>query len=91
MKIYYRDRCSYDNSRVGYDAPSFDYQTKPFLDSDGKEAYSLSVTVDDRLTEKEATDVFYDAICLIMNHGKGLDDGIRIAEKEMLKKKGIEL
>ena len=91
MKIYYRDRCSYDNSRVGYDAPSFDYQTKPFLDSDGKEAYSRSVTVDDRLTEKEAEDVFYDAICLIMNHGKGLDDGIRIAEKEMLKKKGIEL
>ena len=91
MKIYYRDRCSYDNSRVGYDAPSFDYQTEPFLDSNGKEVYSKSVTVDDRLTEKEAMDVFYEAICLIVNHGKGLLEGIRIAEKEMLKKKGIEI
>ena len=91
MKIYYRDRCSYDNSRVGYDAPSFDYQTEPFSDSNGKEACSKSVTVDDRLTEKEAMDVFYEAICLIVNHGKGLLEGIRIAEKEMLKKKGIEL
>jgi hypothetical protein len=61
------------------------------LDSNGKEAYSKSVTVDDRLTEKEAMDVFYEAICLIVNHGKGLLEGIRIAEKEMLKKKGIEL
>ena len=90
MKIYYRDSCSYDNSRVGYDAPSFEYQTKPFLE-DGKEAYSKSVTVDDRLTEKEALGVFYEAICLIVNHGKGLEDGIRIAEKEILKKKGIEM
>ena len=91
MKIYYRDRCSYDNSRVGYDAPSFEYQTEPFLEHEGKEMYSKTVEVDDRLTEKEAMDAFYEAICLIVNHGKGLEDGIRIAEKEILKKKGIEL
>lgn len=91
MKIYYRDSCSYDNSRVGYDAPSFEYRTEPFLDHEGKEMYSKTVEVDDRLTEKEALDVFYEAICLIVNHGKGLEDGIRIAEKEILKEKGIEM
>ena len=87
MKIYYRDSMSYDNSRVGYDAPSFDYQTKPFVDREGNVIRSKEVTVDDRLTEKEALDVFYEAICLIVNHGKGLDEGIRIAEAEILKKK----
>lgn len=91
MKIYYRDSYSYDNSRVGYDMPSFDYQTTPFLDANGNEKYSQSVIVDDRLNEKEALEVFYEAICLIVNHGKGLLEGIRIAEKEVLKRKGIIL
>ena len=91
MKIYYRDSYSYDNSRVGYDAPSFDYQTTPFLDAEGKETYSKSVTVDDRLTDKEALNVFYEAICLIVNHGEGLERGVEIAERELLKKKGFDL
>lgn len=91
MKIYYRDSCSYDNSRVGYDMPSFEYQTKPFVNYKGEEVYSKTVTVDDRLTESEALDVFYGAICQIVNHGKGLDEGIIITQREILKKKGIEL
>ena len=89
MKVYYRDQCSYDNSRVGYDMPSFDYQTTPFLNQNGQEVYSKWVMVDDRLTEKEALDVFYEAICLIVNHGKGLDEGVRIAEQKLLESKGF--
>ena len=86
MKLYFSDGGSSfrDNSRVGYDTYSIDYQLEPYTDG----RYCHICEIRDCFTAEEARAIAHSAACDAVNEGKDLSRGVKEAEERMLKRKG---
>ncbi|MBQ4511339.1 MAG: hypothetical protein II984_11490 [Clostridia bacterium] len=83
MKIYFCDGGStfYDNSRVGYNSFSIEYQLEPYTDG----RYCTVCEIDDSFTEKEALLIAQYAASDAVNKGQALWTAVK-EEAELLMK-----